>query len=147
LIPDFTTDGLLPPGLHVASPEDVAARFAWTTRRRKILHAIGRAARALEIARCRRFWIDGSFATAEEEPGDWDGCWDVTGVQLYLLDPVLKDFSDQGREAMKLKYLGDLFPSKYREQRSGSPFLDYFQMDKQGRPKGILEVRLSGVLT
>ncbi len=42
-------------------------------------------------------YVDGSFAAATPEPGDFDACWSVSGVRPELLDPALLDFFDRGR--------------------------------------------------
>jgi Family of unknown function (DUF6932) len=44
-----------------------------------------------------------------------------------------------GRQAMKAKYRGDLFPAEVPEGASGKAFLDFFQADKRtGEAKGIV---------
>lgn len=43
---------------------------------------------------------------------------------------------------MKAKYGVDFFPANGVELGSGQPFLDFFQTDKDGRPKGILVIEL-----
>ena len=143
MIPDFTADGLLPSGIHVATRPEFRLRFAGNPIRSQILGGIARAADALRAAGCQRLWVDGSFATIKNEPGDWDGCWDPAGVDLQLLDPLLTDFSPRGRARVKLKYLADLFPSTFVERSSSSTFLDYFQVDKTtGLPKGVILLNL-----
>ena len=42
-------------------------------------------------------YIDGSFVTVKREPGDYDACWDIDGVNAEALDLVFLDFS--GRRA------------------------------------------------
>jgi hypothetical protein len=87
--------------------------------------------------------VDGSFVTIKDQPSDWDGCWDPTGVTPHLLDPTLADFSPNGRARCKVKYLADLFPSTWVEKSSSSTFLDYFQIDKTtGLPKGVIVLNL-----
>ena len=46
------------------------------------------------MAGCRRAYVDGSFVTAKEVPGDFDGCWEAEDVDPDALDPVLLDFLD-----------------------------------------------------
>ena len=46
-------------------------------------------------AGCRRVWLNGSFVTARDEPGDFDACWDTDEVDLDALDPVLLDLSNE----------------------------------------------------
>ena len=91
---------------------------------------------------CRRVYLDGSFVTAKRAPGDFDVCWDVTGVDPALLDPVLLTF-DRGRAAQKSKYRGELFPAQLPNGITGLTFLEFFQIDKQtGKPKGIVVIDL-----
>jgi len=57
---------------------------------------------SFRIAGCRRVYIDGSFVSAKEVPGDFDGCWEATGMDLTSLDPVLLTFT-QRRVAQKAR--------------------------------------------
>jgi hypothetical protein len=89
-----------------------------------------------------RAYINGSFVTAKDEPGDFDGCWEVANVDSRLLDPVLLDFSDR-RRAQKAKFGGELFPAELPADPAGTRFLDYFQQDKiTGASKGIVALEL-----
>lgn len=142
MIPTFDRSGNLPSGIHQATWPEIRARFGGTPQRQAILGGLKKALDALKKAGCSRAYIDGSFVTAKLVPGDFDGCWDVTGVNPKALDPVLLDFSD-GRSAQKAKYLGEFFPAQLPEGMSGKTFLDFFQTDKAtGRPKGIVVVSL-----
>lgn len=96
---------------------------------------------ALQTARCRTVYIDGSFVTAKEEPGDFDACWDAVGVDFDLLDPVLLDFED-ARKAQKERFRGELFPAASRAEPGGTRFLEFFQQDRDGNPKGIVKISL-----
>jgi len=103
---------------------------------------------SLKNAGCKKAFINGSFVTSKDEPGDYDGCWSRSGVDLVSLknnDPVLLDFSNR-RAAQKLKYGGEMFPAELVEQGSGRIFLDFFTRDKAtGDPKGIIEIDLGGL--
>lgn len=147
MIPVLTTDGLLPPGIHVATRDQLRARFGSEFVRAQFFAGVMRAADALAHAGCQRLWVDGSFVTNKVVPGDWDGCWDPAGVDPDLLDPTLYDFTAEGRSRMKSKYLADLFPSSFIEQRSTSTFLEYFQIDKTtGLAKGLIQLNLRSSL-
>jgi hypothetical protein len=101
-----------------------------------------RALVALRAAGCTAAYLDGSFVTAKDLPGDYDLCWSVAGVNPALIDRVLLKFDD-GRRAMKAKYLGDIFPAELPEGGSGKLFLDFFQVDKNtGAAKGIVLIDL-----
>jgi len=97
---------------------------------------------ALNRAGCSRVYIDGSFETVKREPGDYDACWDIDGVNVEALDSVFLDFS-KGRTAQKRKYFGEFFPAQMPEGASGRAFLEFFQTDKEtGRSKGIVGLNL-----
>lgn len=82
--------------------------------------------------------------TKKEIPADFDGCWDLNGVNIILLDPVLLNFNS-GRLAQKAKYGGELFPAQFRENGSGKTFLEFFASDKEtGGEKGIVTLDLQG---
>lgn len=86
--------------------------------------------------------MEGSFVSEKELPGDFDACWEMSGVDPGLLDPVLLDFSDR-RAAQKARFGGELFPAQAAAEPTGTVFLDYFQRDRRtGDPKGIIALDL-----
>jgi hypothetical protein len=88
-------------------------------------------------------YIDGSFVTTKDEPADFDGCWDMAGVDPSRLDPVLLTF-DQNRLAQKIKYYGEMFPAQFIADRiSGKTYMEFFQIVKEtGEAKGIISLDL-----
>ncbi len=133
---------VLPPGIHDTTLAELAARFALTPHRKWLLGGFERVAAALAQAGCRTVYIDGSFTTGKPHPEDFDGCWEHAGVDLALLDPVLKIFANK-RAAQKRKYLGEMFPAAL-ENEPGVTFLALFQIEKfSGLPKGILRLALN----
>lgn len=146
MIPSFdpSTD-LLPAGVHEATWEEIVARFGWTPRRLALLAGLKAALDALRVAGCHRAYIDGGFVTAKEAPGDFDGCWEVDGVDLARLDPVLKTFTNL-RAAQKRKYGGELFPADAPADLDGTNFLRFFQRDRLTRTaKGIVAIDLGAL--
>jgi hypothetical protein len=94
---------------------------------------------ALQKAGCETVYLDGSFVTSKDNPGDFDGCWDIDSVSLELLDPVLMDFSNKQAERKK-KFGGELFPNLPDDSPA---FMDLFQSDKSsGEAKGIVAIDL-----
>ena len=87
--------------------------------------------------------LDGSFVSQKELPGDYDGAWDIQGVDPYRLDPVLLDFTN-GRAAMKSKYLGELFPAT-AAAAPGILYRDFFMKDRNGVPKGVVNIDLGSL--
>jgi hypothetical protein len=116
-------------------------RFGWTERRRRMLDGLAEAIELLTEAGCQRIWLNGSFVTAKDEPGDFDACWDTGGVDLDELDPVLLDLSDH-RSAQKARFGGELFPNVV-ESHSGLSFAEFFQNERDTSRKGIVVIYLS----
>jgi hypothetical protein len=145
-IPDLDpSSGNLPPGVHEATWGEVLAAFGWNAERQLLLDGLLRALRALKAAGCKRAYLDGSFATAKDVPGDFDACWEVQGVDPNALDPELLDFNNR-RAGQKAKYGGELFLADDRATPAGTVFLDFFQRDKAtGDAKGILAIDLGGL--
>lgn len=142
MIPPFDATGKLPAGIHAVGWPEFAAHFGFSDRRRRLLGGLEAALRSLSDAGCTLAYVDGSFVTAKKEPGDFDACWGVAGVDPDRLDPVLLDFSD-GRAAQKVRYGGELFPAELPEGLSGRTFLEFFQADRDtGAAKGIVSIAL-----
>ena len=100
---------------------------------------------ALRDAGCRTVYVDGSLVTAKSHSGDFDGCWEVDGIDFDALDPVLLTF-DPGRAIQKAKFGGELFPASVSTDSEGRVFLEFFQTDKEtGRRKGIVALDLGGL--
>jgi uncharacterized protein DUF6932 len=142
VIPSFSANGNLPPGIHRATLEELAGRFGGNDHRGRLLEGLRAALVLLKAADCRTVYVNGSFVTAKEMPGDFDACWDVTDVDEELVAPIFFDFSRR-RAAQKARFHGEFFPAQLPEGMSGLTFLDFFQTEREtGRPKGIVALDL-----
>jgi hypothetical protein len=141
VIPAFDSKGHLPPGVHDAGWSEIVERFGITPHRLELLRGLLDALRSLRDAGCRRAYLDGSFVTDKEIPGDFDGCWEIVGVDPGRLDPVLLDFND-GRAAQKARFGGELFLAETDADELGTSFLSFFQQDRSGDAKGIVAINL-----
>lgn len=134
--------GILPPGIHWAELNEVAARFTCSDHRAWLFEGIVAVVTTLKAAGCERVYLNGSFVTGKKHPNDYDGCWDSKSVDVGRLDPVLLDFTN-GRATQKAKYRGEMFISN-GVSGPGVTFLDFFQVEKfTGVPKGIVGVSLA----
>lgn len=136
----FTAEGELPPGIHYATWEEIFDCFGKTEYRRTLLNGMLSAFRALQHAGCTLIFLDGSFVTLEANPNDYDGCWEIEGVCLELLDPILLDFTNESK-AQKKKFGGELYPMLPASDDQPALF-QVFQCSREGRPKGIVAMRL-----
>jgi hypothetical protein len=145
MLPNFDDSGNLPPGVHVADWEEIAQRFGGTIRRRELLDGLQAALEPLREAGCRRVFINGSFVTDKDEPGDIDVAWDPEGVdvdRLLEIEPVFGDFADR-RAAQKAKFGCEFFPSSFTADLVGNTFLEFFQIDRETEArKGIVALDL-----
>ncbi len=136
---------VLPPGVHSATLAEVEHRYATNERRTWLFEGLIEVAKALRAAGCVTMFLDGSFVTDKEEPGDFDGYWDPSGVIPSLLDPVLMDFENE-RAAQKWKYRGEMLIA----EEFGGPSESIkkgFRTDKfTGLEKGILRIKLRGII-
>ena len=107
------------------------------------MNGLEQALRSFAGAGCRTVLLDGSFVSVKALPQDYDAAWEPAGVDPMRLDPVLLDFSRK-RAAMKLKYGGEFFPATALAA-AGVLYRDFFQKDKNGVPKGIIEIDLGSL--
>lgn len=77
----------------------------FSKRRRELLSGLRSALRALRTAGCHQLYIDGSFVTAKGEPGDYDACWDIGGVDVEVFGPGFSGLRERkkGAEAKVLR--------------------------------------------
>jgi hypothetical protein len=137
-IPPFRADGNLPEGIHKATWEELRERLGWNEERRTMLAGLRTAMLMLADGGCSRLYVDGSFATSKEFPGDWDACWDPANVVVDQLNELVLDNSPGGIYRQKQFLLGELHPSSARATADHT-FLEFFQVSKQdGRTKGIV---------
>ena len=139
-IPALQANGELPPGEHEASLDEVEAVYGSSNDcRRLLMRGLRKAANNFGRSGVRTLWINGSFITDKEEPNDIDGCWEyIPVVDSEKLDPVFLGT----REEMKDKYGLDFFIANIIEMGSGLPFPQFFQVNRDGDPKGIIVVKL-----
>jgi hypothetical protein len=145
MIPDLVDIGaswkVLPFGIHTTTLIEVEEHFATNARRQQLFKGLLSACKALKAAGCSTIYLDGSYVTDKEFPGDYDICWNPIGVDEKKLDKVFLDFSDK-RKKQKLKYGGEFFLASAKADQTHL-FIQYFQQDKETNlEKGILRIQL-----
>lgn len=133
--------GRLPKGVHPLSWAQAEKLLAYNDRRRELMAGLMEACRALRHAGATKVYVDGSFASKKANPGDWDACFETTGIDSKKLDPVFLDFTNE-RAAQKAKYLGEMFFAEQAADILGEPYLSFFQHTQDGKPKGIILIDL-----
>ena len=125
--------GLLPEGEHRASWDEIVGMFSWNQRRRQLLDGLIDGLTILAESGCRQVWLNGSFVTSKDEPGDFDCVWDTDGVDLRILKVLCPEILelDGHRLSQKLRFGGEFLPNIV-ESSSGRKFSDFFS----NRPNG-----------
>jgi hypothetical protein len=144
MIPSFKDDGQLPPEIHDASWDEFCERYATTPHRQALVDGLRLLIEHLKIVGCLAVYVDGSFVTAKERPNDYDACWNTERVKIERVDPVLLSFSEEGKAKMQKKYRGDIRPQDCSPVESEATYLQFFRIDRNGNPKGIVRLKLSG---
>ncbi|WP_428067461.1 DUF6932 family protein [Chryseobacterium gambrini] len=139
----FQLNGNLEIGIHSLSWDDFELNFGYNLHRKRLLEGLKLAISHLKLCNCNTLYVDGSFVTTKLIPRDFDACWDAKGVNfatMISLYPTLVDFDDE-RKNQKLLYKGELFPMHIPADKYNA-FIDFFQLDKEGNPKGIVKLTL-----
>ncbi len=119
-------------------------RFNSNPHRGYLLGGLRAGLESLKNAGCSTVWIDGGFITSKDQPGDIDVLYDDTGLDwddLERIEPVLLEF-DNARAAQKRKFGCEFFVATWEATLNGEPFLWFFQQGRDGKPKGILKLKL-----
>ena len=145
MIPQFTDEGLLPPGVHQAGLEELKEKMGWSRKRRELLEGLEEVLDLMASCGVVRAYLDGSFVTDKDRPNDIDGCYDlaedVTPEDLKRLASIFPP-SPSNRAEAKRRFGVDFFPAAATELGSGQPFLRFFQTDREARERGVLSVEL-----
>jgi hypothetical protein len=143
MIPPFDEQGNLPSGVYLVDWQEVQEMLGFSERRVWLLEKLYGALTNLKGAGCQMTYLDGSFASDKETPGDIDVCYDPSGVVGARLDPVFLDFSNF-RAVQKAKYGCEFFPSSATASLNPRlTYLEFFQLDKHsGEAKGIIALDL-----
>jgi hypothetical protein len=141
-IPDYIEPtGYLPPGRHQATWDELTNRFTWNPHRQALTAMLLEALQMLRNAGCRTVWVNGSYTTDKDQPGDVDVLYDAWGVRPRNLHPLFRDESKATRADRRKIFGGDYRPI-YDNEIDGALLL-FFQTDRSDIPKGIIELALT----
>jgi hypothetical protein len=116
----------------------IKKRFAYNFRRRFLFQGLTNVLRILEQANCKKVFLNGSFITRKEEPGDYDLCWEPIGV---LPTPELRSLLVMTSSERRLKFGGDIL-MRLPQPPFQIDYVDYWQTDVQDNLKGIIRIDL-----
>ena len=101
---------ILPPGEHLATLQEVKQTLAFNPHRLNLFNGLVNAANLLARSGCKYLYLDGSYVTEKDMPGDFDACWSIEQVDFNIVDPIFLDLSN-GTTAQKARFGGELFPN------------------------------------
>lgn len=143
-IPDWTAQGLLPPGVHLATLAEIEMRYCWNAHRRGVWQDGMRFLREL-IGRNLSYpiYIGGSFTTDKPDPPDLDVVLDLTLADDYHQFLAAGMFRRE-RSQIKTDYRVDFCPNL----PGNNDFSSYFQYvgEKTATIKGLKATDRKGVL-
>jgi hypothetical protein len=133
MIPAFNDDGYLPPGVHQATMEEIAARFGQESEVRRVqMQSLGWLVDLARRAGALRLIVNGSFVTDWPEPNDVD-CVLLIGPGFPRDAAAEKELVD-GLPFVELKIVGAEDFALFVQR--------VFASDRQAVPKGMIEVVL-----
>ena len=131
MIPDFDDNGYLPPGIHLATLDEVAARFGCEPELRRVqMQSVRWLAEIARRAGILRLVLNGSFATDADEPNDVD-CVLLIG-RGFPDDPTAEAELNAGLPFLEMKLVGQVAFDDYVNVTFGT--------DRMGIPKGMIEI-------
>jgi hypothetical protein len=133
MIPPFIDLGYLPPGVHLASLDEIEARFGRSSEIRQVqMESIRWMVDLATRAGVQRIILNGSFVTDRIEPNDVD-CVALIGAG-FPSDPAAEKELRDGLPFIELKLVGQIDFDGFVEMTFGT--------DRMGIAKGLIEVAL-----
>jgi hypothetical protein len=144
MLPDFTEDGLLPPGIHRTTLVEFERRIAYFgvsdhrfrlfDKLRELYH------QARQSGIVKRFLVGGSFVTSKPEPNDFD-C-------ILVLDPIIKgevlrpmEYNLADHRRARRIFHGDVI-SVFEGSIEFQTIMTLFQATRGGEHVGIVEIEI-----
>jgi hypothetical protein len=132
LIPEFDDHGYLPPGVHIATLDEVDHRFGQQSELRRVqMQSLRWLVESAGRAGVRRIVINGSFVTDLLEPNDVD-CVLMVGSDYPLDEAAEKEF-EEGIPFLELQFVDDRGFTYFVER--------FYATDRDGINKGMIEIR------
>jgi hypothetical protein len=149
VLPEFDSDGDLPPGIHRAGLTEIEDRFGKFIASDRRVKLYAKLRRLVEMAKfsgiARRIILGGSFVTAKLAPNDVDAVIVIAkDVELETLTQSQYLMAD--RDALRRVLKGNDFDVII--VREGTPrmqtIIEFFQSNRDNKPVGVVEVALYG---
>src|SRR5258705_81832 len=146
-IPTLNQDGLLPPGVHDCTLNEIRSQFGSFRKsdRRPRLFALLESfvAEAIAVGLVRALIVDGSFVTEKHDPNDIDLIVVVAPEHDFTSDITPRAYSVMSKKSVRRRFGFDLLVARENSVEHND-WVEFFQQVRlePGRRKGILRLRL-----
>lgn len=144
MIPEFTEDGLLPPGVHRAALVEIEERFADASSSRQRLKLFASIVELVQEATSTEFveriLLAGSFVTTKPEPNDFD-CLIALGKSVFGRELRPFEYCIVSRRRARKAFGGDVFAFA-EDSQAFRGYFEFFQKNRDGTRVGMLEIEL-----
>ncbi len=165
MIPDFDSNGNLPPGIVVTNVDEIKERcvlnFTDSPTRARIFDGyINYCRELISFNICPKQWFNGSYTTNKNDPADIDIVNHLDANKVDELDEIGQENFWRLTEKTRVKseYMCDLlasiivYPSESADLYVSSLkeiefWLKYLGHDRNNNPKGIIEIDLSNTIS
>lgn len=144
----FELNNYLAPGIYSLSWSEISNELGWNVYRKTLIDGLKNGLIALKNCGCKMAYIDGSFVSQKARPGDFDVCYEESGMDFAKLKKdyePLTIFANM-RELQKTIYKGEFFRANdLADLLTGVNFRTFFQQIKYSFPveyKGIISINL-----
>ena len=136
MLPEFSESSYLPPGLHRANLVEVQQRFGSNDTRKALLRHLDNFVELVRNVGAKKLILDGSFVTAKENPAD---------IDVILVLPDIFDATTREARILlesRIRFNIHLFPVREGDDEFLQHWIAFFGHDRNGVPKGLVEVFL-----
>lgn len=144
MIPFLGKSGILSPGVHYATWDELTERFGINKHRLSLLDGLKQGLNLLIEYGCKEACINGSFVTNKVLPADIDVCYDNTYMKWKKFIKEHPEFVDvkNGPKIQKQKYGCEFYAYNAFED----DILRIFQYDRDNNLKGIVKLNFTGTM-
>jgi hypothetical protein len=142
-IPALTGEGVLPPGLHPCTVDDIDEQFGRFQSTERRIQLTQRLREFIDLARRMDVvvWIavDGSYVTDKSDPNDIDLVIVLRSDHDYQAELSPAEYNMLSKRRVRAKFPFDILVAPDNSDLLRE-HLEFFQRTRDGRPKGILKV-------
>ena len=142
MLPAFSTNGLLPGGVHHCDLAVFEETFVWSARRRELYLHMSQGLGILHESGYRMLVVGGEFISKAEHPSEFKALYDCDSLSIETLDARLSHFDKNSRLIAAIQWGGHFFPASFRAKGTGATWLHYLSSDSPEGQRGLVALSL-----